>query len=277
MQERRTTIRNPWVRRAQYCPSKDLIPRDGCLTTLSAHGLGMLTHEPHPSGERITVSMTLPGADDVLTMTGVVRWCGDRPTRGRWYSLGLEWVPFEDATRCRLDTFLNQRFSWAPQRISDEIQQRPIVWWGGVVVGIVLVGRVMVLQWENAGMHHAVYQRNLVISQLEVRGERFEHDLELATKELSETLGHVEQLDQQTGRFQTQMQQLTHEVEQFQAASTKANDERLQLLRHVADLEEERAQMIHRLSTIPMVRQVIQDAIEARTRRSANPLHLEPR
>src|SRR3989338_4726715 len=120
MQERRTTIRVDRLCRAQYCPADDLIPRDGRLTNLSERGAGLLAHETHRLGARLTVSFSLPEEEEPLTATGVVHWSDARARHGQWYPLGLEWLPMEETARHRLYTFLSRRTQDRPLHVSGE-------------------------------------------------------------------------------------------------------------------------------------------------------------
>ena len=103
MQERRSTIRIEYPARAQYCPSEDLIPRDGRMTNLSERGANLLARETHRLGERITVSFPLPEEEEPLTVTGVVRWSDPTAQRGRWHATGIEWLPLGETASHRLD------------------------------------------------------------------------------------------------------------------------------------------------------------------------------
>lgn len=243
----------------------------------------LATHESHDVGEHMAVTLAIPG-EEPITLTGIVRWS---QSIGRRYAAGLGWGPLDDATVYRLDRLLRRQARPLPPlqreregsgaRLSDSKPPRavrPAVAGAVGIVAVLVITRMALLQFENAKLSRAIHVRNLVISQLEVRGERFERELESATEELQTTLGDVEQLDQETSRFQDAMQKLSRDVQQFESAYLKAREERGQLFQRVTQLERERQELLERIASIPMVRQAIDDAIKSRTSAPPHaPLH----
>lgn len=263
--------------------------RDGCITNLSERGLGFLAREPYEPGERITLSFSLPGDPELVTMTGRVRWSHDEPVRKSWYRIGLEWTPTDDLSPQQLALFLQRRAQRAvgQGRMAEPLaraeEPRPAPRWPrepaarrwiisslrtgallGLAICAALGGRVWFLNMDNRRLTREIQRRNAVISQLELREQRFEQELEGATRELSQTLGDVERLDVQTSQFEHGMQELVSNVEQFRSAYSKAQGERADLIRRILDLERDRAVLVERLTAMPAIQQLIAETIAAR-------------
>ena len=134
MQERRTTVRCECLERARYRSDNDPTLREGRLTTVTERGLGLLAHEPHRVGEQLTLSFMLPGEDETVTTTGVVRWVSQTTDQKRWYLLGLEWLALEETTRFRLDTFLRTHSETRRRAALEATQPLKQKWWRPYVV-----------------------------------------------------------------------------------------------------------------------------------------------
>lgn len=261
MQERRTTIRCETLQRAQYCSFSDLTPRDGRLTDLTERGLGLMAHEPHQSGERLTVSFTLPGEEDPLTTTGVVRWASQSPVHRRWFPLGLEWFPLEETARFRLETFLGKQIQG---RAGKEIQESAarsepsaksqVIVWGAIAlvsaaIAVALLSRVQLLQQESARLTDALSRRDLLIAGLGDTQERASQQLELATTQLSGGLQQLEALQRRNHELVLETHRLAGQLEHYQAAYTTLREERQDLILQVLSLEQDRARLVERLAT----------------------------
>ncbi|MDP3702940.1 MAG: PilZ domain-containing protein [Candidatus Omnitrophota bacterium] len=272
MQERRTTIRVDRLSRAQYCPTEDLVPRDGRLTDLSDRGAGLLAHETHRVGARLTVSFSLPEEDELLTATGVVHWSDARVRQGHWYPLGLEWLPMEETARHRLHTFLSRRAPTPPLQISGEkilgLDLRPLIVRIALVLGVLLVAGLAVwvfsLSQKNHALGEAVEQRNAMIRHVEQREQRLEQALAAAVTQLTDVSKAAVQFSQQTSDLETEVGRLSGEVERFQESYVRIREEREQLIDRMMALEQERVGLTERLSSIPALRLAIQEAIAAR-------------
>ena len=282
MQERRATVRLSHRCRAHYCPSEDLLPRDGAIINLSERGAGLLAGETRQEGERVTLTWSLPEETETLTATGVVQWSHTRARTGRWYPSGLEWLPMEDSTRHRLETFLRRTQPTPSTRTaqrSDPFHDIPAwvigVLRAGVVFGL-LVGAWCLLwglwlQRENRQLDLAIQQRNAMIEYLEQRGVRLTRALGSAQSSLAQTTKEVARLDQQTQHLEGTLEQANQQIELTQQAYVKVREEREALMERVLDLEQqrrtleqERTRLAGRLSSIPDLRQAIHEAIEAR-------------
>ena len=274
MQERRTTIRVSHHCRTQYCPSEDLLPRDGRLLTLSERGAGLLAREVHWEGERVTLNFAVPGEREPMTATGTVRWSHPRPRRGRWYPIGIEWLSLDETTRERLHRFLSSRYT-TPSPVARPGAPRRVVvgssWrWALVITMVVAVFgavgfllHVRNLQQENRQLTANVEQRDLVIAKLKQNERLLQGELTTAQAHLAATAEEVDRLDQQAQQLGGQIQQLTQDVDRFQQSYAQAKEEREALLAHVADLEQERAIVARRLSSITELRLAIREAIDA--------------
>ena len=272
MQERRTTIRVDRLSRAQYCPADDLIPRDGRLTNLSERGAGLLAHETHRLGARLTVSLSLPEEEEPLTATGVVHWSDARLRQGHWYPLGLEWLPMEETARHRLHTFLSRRAPSRPLRLSGEkilgLNLQPLLVRTALVLGALLVAGFAVwvfsLAQKNRALGEAVEQRNAIIRHVEQREQRLEQALAEAAAQLTAVSQAAAQFGRQTSELETEVGRLNGEVERFQDSYVRIREERKQLIQQVLELEQERTGLAKRLSSIPELRRAIREAVEAR-------------
>ena len=272
MLERRTVIRIPHSCRAQYCTAEDLLPRDGRLMNLSERGAGLLAREAHHSGEQVTLTFSVPGADEPLTATGVVRW-SHQLRGGGWYPLGLEWFPLEETTRNRLQSFLtaagqssartakpsqktSQRITWAVVLIAQLL--------AAALIGTFIYRWVRSLQQENRRLQAELEQRDGVITQLEQEERRLQGELEAANQRFSQTAEEVARLHQQATVLERDVQRLGQEVGQFQDSYAQLREEREELMQRALDLELERTYLARRLSSLSELKVAIREAIEAR-------------
>jgi len=275
MQERRSTVRVNVRSRAQYCPIEDLLPRDGRITNLSERGVGLLVQEPHRDGEQITVNFSLPGDEDPLTATGVVRWSAPPTSKSRWHPLGLEWLPLEESIRTRLQRFL-YRGSWSspdteiasPRSTTQEPMVQRMTW---TVVGILalfaigLLGSwVFSIERENREMDTAIQHRNVVIHRLQRAEDTLRQELGSAKAHLASAAAEVARLDQATHELGGEAERLTQDVVFFQHSYALAREERDELMQRVLDLEQERLALSQRLSSVPELRRAIRDAVTLR-------------
>ena len=233
MQERRTTIRVDRLSRAQYCPTEDLVPRDGRLTDLSERGAGLLAHETHRVGARLTVSFSLPEEEELLTATGVVHWSDARVRQGHWYPLGLEWLPMEETARHRLHTFLSRRAPPPVLQVSGHrilgLDLRPLFLRITLVLGALLVAGFAVwvfsLSQKNRALGEAVEQRNTIIRHIEQRGQQLEQALAAAATQMTAVSTAAVQFGRQTADLETEVGRLNSEVERFQESYVRVREE----------------------------------------------------
>jgi hypothetical protein len=283
MQERRNTIRLHHFCRAQYCPFEDPVPRDGRITTLSERGAGLLVRSAHAIGERLTVNFSLPGDQDPMTATGVVRWSGLQLPRGGWYPLGIEWLPLDEATRNRLHRFLYSRPpapaprtpsttpASAPGRaaapISARVKRRGAIA-AGAAYGALVASGVYVwvnsLEQENRRLESVIVQRNRTIQQLQEEEQRLQEVLGETKTRLASTTGEVTRLDQESKSLKGEVEQLGGDVERFQRSYVRVSGEREQLIRRIMDLEQERAALAKRVASLEELQLAVREAIELR-------------
>ena len=272
MQERRATIRVPHRCRTQYCPSEDFLPRDGHVVNLSERGAGLLSRKAHQAGERITLSVQLPGENgDPVIATGLVRWIGRRTFLNRWYPVGLEWLPLEDAARDRLHRFLyaSARPQAAHARAPEQepLLHRFILYVAigcGILLGVFVYQWARSLQEENVQWAGVVEQRNARIAQLESHARFLTAELGTTTRYLEDTTSHLDRLTQQAQALGSEVGQLKGYINQFQRSYEAVRAEREQLVRQVLDLEQERMQLSERLSSEEELRVAIRDAVQRR-------------
>ena len=262
MQERRATVRTTYCRRTEYCPSEDLIPRDGRIVNLSERGLGLWTGEAHPQGERMTVSFSIPGEDEPVTLTGVVRWSEAGPSR-RWYPVGLEWFPLEETIRYRLRTFLSDSAQPVGGSATRQglIQRVSVVF--GVFAGFGIALWVGVLQQENRQLATAIEQRNAMIRQLEHR-EQLWDELTSAKTSLVRSTQDVAQLDQQVGELVQTMGQLNQQVGRFRPLPSARPAPMDPATRQILGLEPPAANVERLVTTFPQLPLVVREALESR-------------
>ena len=263
MQERRTTIRVPHQGRAQYCSSGDLLPKDGSITNLSERGAAVRVREPHTPGERVTVHFPLPGAQEALTTTGIVRWSGAEPERGRGVPVGLEWLPFEETTGHLLHRFLNSSRQTASARASsgrgrvlgrDPSTRRVALRWG-ILCGLF----VAIFCWQLGGA--ILDGRHAMIQRLEEHGTHLRSALDSAMMNLRATSDEVERLSQQAQALEGRAQALSQEVTQFQQSSAALHQERSALIDRVLELEQARAALIRRSVPVDELQLAIRETI----------------
>ncbi len=264
MQERRTTIRCESLQRAQYCSFSDLTPRDGRLTDLTERGLGLMAHEPHQPGERLTVSFTLPGEEDPLTTTGVVRWASQNAVQKRWFPLGLEWFPLEETARFRLETFLGKQIQRRAEQgvpentvtVAEPASTSQATIWGGVAlvsaaIAVAFFSRAQILQQEHAQLADALSRRDVLISGLGDTQERASQQLETATTQLSAGLQQLNALQQRNRELAGEARRLGGELEHYQAGYTTLREERQDLILQLLSTERDRVRLVEQLATAP--------------------------
>ena len=270
MQERRTTIRKSHYARMQYCPSEDLELRDGRIADVSERGAGALMRERHRSGELVTLGFSLPGAEDTLTATGVIRWSGPESPKGNWHRAGVEWLPLEDATRNRLHQFL-ETAKPAPSRGTTKSAgtsiRRIALIASAVAIGLFgwgLYRWASQVETENTELVSSVKRRDAIIHFLGQEGQRLKFDLGEARQHLAETAGEVAQLDLQAQFFGKEVERLNQAVTQFQRSSIESREERAQLIQRVLTLEQEKASLAKRLNSVDELKLAIREAIGRR-------------
>ncbi len=281
MLERRSSLRYDHADRAQYCPANDLLPRDGRITNMSERGIGLLVQEPHQQGERITVSFSLENENDLLTATGVARWSSSMPVHGRWFPLGIEWLPFEETTRNRMRAYLQEHYKKpAPSAgklhasaklkpTSDATLDRMLVR-AGTIVG--LTATVILAVWsrhlhqQTLGLGQLIRERNAVITQMQAQTLGIQTELERAQAGLAVTVKQVARLDRQNEFFGAQMERLNENLETIRLEYARLRDdytqlalERTEMSQKLSFSELERQELSRRLSSVPELRQTIRE------------------
>lgn len=112
----------------QYYSSRDLATQEGRLATLTERGLSFLVRKPHKIGEHLIVSFLLPGEEEELTATAVVRWRQQTSDRTRWYAVGLEWLRLEKTMHFRLDTYLRRQAGATHKELLAATHMLPDEW-----------------------------------------------------------------------------------------------------------------------------------------------------
>jgi len=285
MQERRANIRVGQHSRVQYCPSDDLVPKDGQLLNVSERGAGLEVREAHRCGERITVNVSLPGDDEPLTATGVVRWSDLRSPRRRRCRLGLEWLPLEEPARNRLQQFLLTR-AHAPRRRAFSLQRMRrrgfrasrAVWLSAVIfgplLGVLMLIQLLTLRQENRQLQELNEQRSVIIRQLGEQQNQLQQELSSTKSFLAATVEEVTRLDRQAQQLEGELSTLTTDVGKVQASYDAVKAEREELMQRVMDLQLERTALTKQLKVTQELREAITDAIRARRliRRDAPPV-----
>lgn len=276
MQERRSTVRVPYERRVQCCQAEDFLPRDGRLCNLSERGAGVLVRTTPKPGERLTLSISLPGEDEPLIATGLVRWSCPEAPKSRWQSLGLEWLPLEEASRYRLRRFLYAATqqpvarstapsrSWRPSLPAMRRVVFGLVLFAAAAAGGILCLWVLSLQGENRLLATEMSHRDAMISLLQQHNTRLAVELGTAKSSLEATTAEVVRLDRQTQQLGNEIQHLTTGVGEVQRSYRQVREERDQLMQQVLGLEQERAALEKRLSSVDELRLAIRETIEAR-------------
>ena len=271
MQERRTTIRVPHSCRILYCASEDLLLRDGSLLNVSERGAELLVRETHRDGDQVTVSFDLPGHAEPVTATGVVRWSRQRPINRRWHAAGVEWLPLEEVLRERFHQFSQRSSSTltpSQARTASSLKDTALITWGisGLLAIFVLVGSVSSLRKENGELMETVEQRTTLVRQLSRDGDRLKRELGATKTALSETAMEVVHLNDQAQQLGQQVGQLTQDIQRFERSYTNVYEDRQQLMQRVLDLEQERASLSKRFSTVEGLQTALREAVQARRR-----------
>lgn len=287
MQERRTTIRVSSTSRIQCCQAEDFLPRDGRLANLSEQGAAVQMKSAPKPGERLTLNIPLPGDEDPLIATGLVRW--SRPEASSWHAVGVEWLPLEEATRHRLHRFLYtstqqpvarvRPSTWPRAWRSTKPAVRTLIFgaalFAAAIAGGVVYLWVLSLRGENKLLTSEVSHRDTMIGVLQQHNSRLTGELGAAQSSLATTTAEVERLDQQAQQLGSEMGRLTVGVAQMQSAYSQATAERDLLMQQVLGLEQERSQLANRLSSVYELKVAIKEAIEARRQSEAAQRELE--
>lgn len=279
MQERRSTIRIAQNCRVQYCAAEDLLPRDGHVANISERGVGLLVREQHKVGDHVTVSFNLPGLEEALTATGAVRWSSSL-RQGRWYRLGMEWLPLEESTRNRLHAFLNtqakpEAAEPQPKASGQRFSFNWLVWLAWVVALLTLAALwyswIAPLKRQAQALNTEVEQREAIITTLQQRERelaqrqlQLKGELQTAQSHLATASEEIAQLDVQSRQAAGDAQRLSQEVQLFQQSYARVQSEREQLIQQVLQLEQERLQLKRKLSSVPELQLAIREAIDAR-------------
>lgn len=271
MQERRTTIRVTTACRAAYCPATDPTPRDGHVLNLSGGGAGLRLREAQPVGERLTVSFSLPGDDQPVTATGIVRW-SDAPAKQRWLRAGLEWSPWEETARHRFQRFLYQQTlpSRAPAEGATPFRARSCSRVMGGLLGAALLGSVLMGIWRGVRdeadrrLQVIAAERDAVIHQLAQQDTTMRQELGAAQAYLASTVGEVTRLDRQAKLLEGQVQLLNSDVAAFEDSYAILLQERERLARQIQELQDEREAEATRAAFADQVRLAVHEAIESR-------------
>ncbi len=274
MQERRSILRTPYACRIQYCSAEDFLPRDGQLVNMSERGAGILIREAPHEGDRLTLNVPIAGEEESFTATGVIRWSGTRPSKGRWYPAGLEWLPLEEATRQRLHDFLQRQNRQEPARKSRStvrltLSLKPTIIIGTILIPLAIVGAFLAssfrsLSTENQQLQGAIAQRNVMIAHLQQKERTLQAQLSEAKTQLVSSVAEVDRLDVHTQRLASDVARLTSDVEQVQQSYRQLQEEREALMQRVLDLEQERLILSRHLVSLPHLRLAIREAIEYR-------------
>ncbi|HEX9781078.1 MAG TPA: PilZ domain-containing protein [bacterium] len=287
MQERRSTVRLSREGRAHYCPSDDLLPRDGRLSDVSEHGVRLRTREAHEPGQRITVSLALPDDPEPFTATGTIRWSQTASGRRGWYDVGAEWLPLDAPVAGRLRAYAGRADGPDPQpgapRAPAWVAGSALRRWAAAGALLALAAAAVWLMrvgQENRELARAISQRDQVIGQLEQQSGALHHQLAQARDTLTITAQVVERLEVQGERLQTQLGELSAGLDQVQDRYAGMLAARESLLQEVTAIEEQRNEVVtvlnqeredtaRRMSSVPELRRAIREAITARRAASA--------
>ena len=273
MQERRLTIRIPYVGRLHYCASDDLLPGDGDLVNLSERGMGFLAREAHLAGERVTVSFSLPEQQDVLTASGEIRWSGERAKRGGRHRVGLTWLPLEEATQHRLTQFLYRAAQGAaqgPPNRHPRSEFRQLVRRRSGVTALLTTGllvsvwMIVTLRSHNSDLQGVAQAQRETITRLERREGALQRELNGAREALRATSEDVAHLNEQAGALGRRAAQLHQAVAQFQASYHQLQQEREALIDRVVSLEQARAAMLRQVVPLDQLQVAIREAVSRR-------------
>jgi len=131
-----------------------------------------------------------------------------------------------------------------------------------IVVGFALW--ILSLSQKNRSLGEALEQRNAIIRHIEVREVQLEEELTETRTQLTSATKAVAHVGEQTKELAVEVGRLNGEVEYFQQSYVRIREDREQLIQRVLDLEQERARLARRLSSIPELRLAIREAVEAR-------------
>ncbi len=256
MQERRTDIRVPHMTRAQYCASTDLIPRDGRLTNLSERGAGMWAREPHAAEERVTLTFVLPGDEEPLTATGIVRWGSDQAVRKSWYPLGVEWLPLEETMRYRVRSFLKHQAEVSAQQTVEAEHGRFKLGWmaravwiplGVLCVVLALLVGIVQVRRESRRLGLTLQMRDTMIRVLEADRTSLQQALGMRTHQLTASAQELARLDMQIRQLQDDLERTQGEATAYKGSYVLVSEERQRLLGRMEHLQQEREELAWKL------------------------------
>ena len=275
MQERRTTVRVDHTCHTQYCAADDPLPKDGSLTNVSERGARALLREHRKVGDRVTVNFPLSAPHQSVTATGIVRWNVDAQA-ARWYPVGLEWLPFEEATAHLLHRFLlgASRIGGAksPEHSGmaeeDAPQARRVaITWGSLsaFVTAVLCGIILATFHDrNQRLNRVLQTRDSTVEQLQTHRQQLLSQLEASTAHLNETTDQIVRLQTQAEALDGSAQQLRQEVVHAQEAYLELQHQRSGLIDRVVELEQERGMLLQGSISLDELQRAIRETVARR-------------
>lgn len=234
MQERRTIIRLSQVSRVQYCLSASAAPKDGWLTNLSECGAGLLIPEHPQVGELLTISGYLPGADDILAVTGVVQWTQPDVLRRQWYLVGVEWLALEELQRNRLHTILSHGIPKGGKAfVLGYWRVNGLPLFLGVLGVLLIVGTIsrMAIELKSREREYRLLvgilqQRESYIHHLRQHERALRRSVHKTQTHLIRTSSEIADLDHQTQRLENMMQRLGQHLIHMQQVNRQTEQER---------------------------------------------------
>ncbi len=277
MQERRSVIRVKCFLPSQYAYPPDSPAVNGHIADLSVRGLGLLAGgKDGEPGQRVQVSVLLPSEEEFLTVQGIIRWTASSASRHGGYPRGIEFVDLDETQRYRLQTFVTDslqqsRFQESLTRTVERVQQtmpsRVLAASGLLLSGVLVAGLciwIVTLQRQSEHLRQVLAERARVITQLETRHQALQQELDQTKGQLARSFAEITQFHAQTARFETDLQWFSQNLSELTQAYLRLRDEREQLTKRLAQVEQQHVLLEQRWQSIPELRTALRQAYETR-------------
>ena len=277
MRERRATVRVSCFLPAEYRLSDGTVTASGQVTNLSIQGLGLLTSQPLPPGNRLAARLALPDDGESLEIDGLIRWSVDSPARDGRYFSGVEFERLDETTRFCLQAFVTdqtQRGGRSRGRVGRTIARlrrtipSRVIRVSGLLLGVLLIAGlslwILMLRRKNEQLVQDVAERTMLIAQLEARQQQLQERLAQTGLQALNSAAEVERLQSQTAHLETQVGWLSQNLHDLKGAYERVRIERTQLAEEVGQLEAQQAELTRRLGSVPDLQQAMREAVHVR-------------
>ena len=272
MRERRSTVRVPCALPVQYSPTNRFSNFAGRLADVSVRGLGLSTPHPIERGAHLSAKLLLPGEDEPVILTGIVRWSSSTSSKHGDYESGIELTNVDDTTHFCLQSFVTARLTDASSasRFTRQVRRgeiwnaiRASVWAVSGVCSAALIWWIAVSERQKATLREDLAERAVIVGNLQVRQQALQQELGQAQLSAADAVTEIQRLQAERAQLETQLGWMTRSLTDLQDAYARVREERENLRRQIVEMEQ-------RFQSIPELRKAMRTAVK--TQRDARRL-----